>query len=962
MNTTVVLEFNHDSLIGHIADEFTERLNQGESPTVDEYAKRYPEVASLLMQILPAVRVLSPSMAGPIPRTIPAQIGDYQVLEEVGRGGMGVVYRAQDERLNRVVALKTVHLNASATERERFQSEARTVARLNHLNIVQVYDVGRNDDFPYIAFEFVEGTTLAHKLIESPLAATPAAKLLAVLAIALQAAHEAGIIHRDLKPANVLIAADGTVKVTDFGLAKSLDQVEPLTQTGIILGTPSYMAPEQTTQSQPITSSVDIYALGVVLYECLTGRPPFRSPTPFDTLSQIREGEPVAPSRLQGNCPRDLETICLKCLQKEPIQRYVSAQALAEDLQRFLDGKPVLARPISRIRKLVRLSKRNPSIAALTTLVGLFLIGGGIAGVAYSHETERNLKVALAQQVELNDALTLAEARGKRERINFQLARESVDRLLSEVADELHDLPRSDPLRQRLLQKAMTMQKKFLEIRRDEPELRIELASAHRRLAIIYLMMGDIANAEKETLSGQAILQENPKPNDSNWSIERAANTSQLARVQKDRGLYRPAKTHFEQAHREYQTQLEQYPNHTSTQHCALQNGHDYVLVLSGLGEYDNAIAVYDQLKPLFERLPDEFASDYLQSRLHNAMGSVYRSSSDLEGADKAFTKSEQLLRPLIEAEPQRRDYQQELASVYYNHGNVTVTSGPEGARQALDNYNRAEDRYKQLVVHYPNQADYLHALANCHFAKALSKKRLSPPEPCEQEYQAAIDVFQKLQSDHPQFSYYKESEIRCLNSSIMYLIDKENLTAAESDLERARELCLQLLESQPERSEYQQIHGMLFQREAAIQEQKKAYPEAIQALDNALKLYRPIHDREPRNIRNTASLRDTLYSYAGLLAQQDGALRLIETADELAKRFPTDVDACESSAGYLCQAVKIGLDDGEKEVRLRAVKLLQTVIKLNTEETSVQQRLREDDRFALLHDEATFQELTKGP
>jgi serine/threonine-protein kinase len=276
------------------------------------------------------------------------RIPGYEVEALLGRGGMGVVYRARHLRLNRPVALKMLlaGVYAGPDVQARFQREAEAVASLRHANIVQVHDVGDHEGRPYFTMEFVEGGSLAQALAGTPQPARQAAALLDTLAQAVQVAHQGGIVHRDLKPANILLTADGTPKITDFGLARRLENGAGLSQSGATLGTPSYMAPEQARgQRHAIGPAVDVYALGAVLYELLTGRPPFRGETPTETVLQVISQEPVPPSRLNAKVPHDLETICLKCLEKDPQRRYATAAALAEDLERFGQGKPIAARP-----------------------------------------------------------------------------------------------------------------------------------------------------------------------------------------------------------------------------------------------------------------------------------------------------------------------------------------------------------------------------------------------------------------------------------------------------------------------------------------------------------------------------------------------------------------------------------------------------------------------------------------
>jgi serine/threonine-protein kinase len=290
-----------------------------------------------------------------------ADFAGYEILGELGRGGMGVVYQARQKDLGRVVALKMILAGAHAgpSDRERFLAEARNLARLQHPHIVQVHEVGETPSpdgqaagastLPFFSLEFVEGGSLDRRLAGTPQVPRHAAALVETLARAVHYAHRQGIVHRDLKPANVLLTPDGTPKVTDFGLARYLGDTSGRTDTGAVLGTPSYMAPEQAAgQSKAVGAAADVWALGAILYECLTGRPPFKGASVLETLDQVCTREPVPPRQLQPGVPRDLETIALKCLQKEPRKRYASAEALAEDLRRFLAGEPITARPAGR--------------------------------------------------------------------------------------------------------------------------------------------------------------------------------------------------------------------------------------------------------------------------------------------------------------------------------------------------------------------------------------------------------------------------------------------------------------------------------------------------------------------------------------------------------------------------------------------------------------------------------------
>jgi|GEM_PF-3387385 len=308
--------------------------------------------------------VHEPSQATRPEPPLPA-IPGYEIEGVLGRGGMGVVYKARHLILKRTVALKMVLAggHAGPEELSRFRIEAEAVARLQHPHIVQIHEIGDAGGYPFCALEFVEGGNLASKLRGRPTPARDAARLVESLARAMHLAHSRNVVHRDLKPANILIAGDGTAKITDFGLARQMDSDSGQTRAGAILGTPSYMAPEQASgHAHEAGPAADVYALGALLYDCLCGRPPFKGETVFETLEQVRTQEPTAPSRLQPGLPLDLETICLKCLRKEPENRYASAAELAMDLKAFLENRPVTARPLGSFERIRKWAKRNPTL------------------------------------------------------------------------------------------------------------------------------------------------------------------------------------------------------------------------------------------------------------------------------------------------------------------------------------------------------------------------------------------------------------------------------------------------------------------------------------------------------------------------------------------------------------------------------------------------------------------------
>jgi eukaryotic-like serine/threonine-protein kinase len=347
--------------------------------------------------------------------------GDYEIIREIARGGMGVVFQARQVSLNRLVALKMILAGqlANDTDVKRFYTEAEAAANLDHPGIVPIYEVGQHQGQHYFSMGFIEGQSLSQRLAEGPLPPGDAAELMKKVAESIEYAHQHGVIHRDLKPANILLDSKGNPRVTDFGLAKKREVDSGLTGSGQIMGTPSYMPPEQTGgKRSEIGPAADVYSLGATLYAMITGRPPFQAATPMDTLIQVVGDEPVPPRRLNASIPRDLETICLKCLEKEPGKRYSSAAAMEEDLRRYLAGEPIAARPVRAWERAWKLARRRPVVAGLAAALLLATILG-IAGITWQwRKAEQNF--ALAEVLR-----SLAEENARVARVNERKARES---------------------------------------------------------------------------------------------------------------------------------------------------------------------------------------------------------------------------------------------------------------------------------------------------------------------------------------------------------------------------------------------------------------------------------------------------------------------------------------------------------------------------------------------------------
>jgi WD40 repeat protein len=381
------------------------RRQAGACPTEKDYSARFPHVDPAWLT--EALTVPESASTEPPSRTF----GDYELIAEIARGGMGVVYRARQVRLGRFVALKMIRSAqlASPAELTRFRAEAQAAAGLDHPHIVPIYEVGEFHGQHYFSMKLVEGGSLADALAgglwQARAAETPqrAAALLEKVARAIHVAHQHGILHRDLKPANILLDGQGQPHITDFGLAKRLEVDGRLTQSGALLGTPSYMSPEQAVNTKMLTTAADIYSLGAILYELLTGRPPFRGESVLEILEQVRHREPQPPREVRPHVPRDLETICLTCLHKDPRLRYDSAEGLADELRRYLAGEPILARPVTAWERGWRWCRRNPWIAVLLAVAVLSLLGGTGFSLIFAF---RALQAAEREKLEADRART----------------------------------------------------------------------------------------------------------------------------------------------------------------------------------------------------------------------------------------------------------------------------------------------------------------------------------------------------------------------------------------------------------------------------------------------------------------------------------------------------------------------------------------------------------------------------
>ncbi len=654
-------------------------------------------------------------------------MGPYRVLRVLGAGGMGVVCLARHARLKRLVALKLLRVGRGATAERmaRFRREAEVVARLTHPNIVSLFEAGEENDCPFLAMEYVDGVSLARRLAENLPGPRQAAELVETIARAMDFAHQQGVIHRDLKPANILLTASGVPKVSDFGLAKHFDD-DPSsttyeTQSGAILGTPAYMAPEQASGSiNTVGAASDIHALGVILYECLTGRPPFKAASALETLQLIREQDPVPPRRLQPHLPRDLQTICLKCLAKAPSGRYASAGELADDLRRFLDNRPIQARPAPWYERLIKAARRRPALATLGVMSVLAVVAlvGGLA--AHNESLQRAV-----------DRAEAGEERARRQELRadagYRKARTALQRMLARLKDgRMAETPRLKELQRQQLEDALAYYQGVLaELDRNDPAVRGDVAEAYEETAFLQMSLGRRAEAasnfEHAVQIWETLLKETPTEK---WYRAHLANC--LTGIPHSRypvGKHPPeAENYYRQALQLRQELVDQEPRNPEWLK-ALAEAHNNLGVhwidrdgARVAGEYQKAAEIWEKL---FHDHPQEAAYARGGAETLNNLGVLYTFERKRELAETTFRRADALLRKLTPADAAKTENVLARANVDQSWGNFYRMNGQ--TREALERFARAQDHLEPILRQEPQLERARILLSNSYGARALT-------------------------------------------------------------------------------------------------------------------------------------------------------------------------------------------------------------------------------------------------
>ncbi len=722
-------------------------------------------------------------------------IPGYEILAELGRGGAGVVYKARQSALDRIVALKVLASGPSAgpIELRRFQSEAEAVARLRHPHIVPIHEVGQAAGRPYFVLEYLPGGSLAARLERQPAQPRQAADMVRTLARAIHYAHQNGIIHRDLKPGNILLDADGTPKVADFGLARRLDLEEAalrdrLTPSGVIMGTPSYMAPEQADgRTRHLGPAADIYALGGILYEMLTGKPPFLGVSLTETLLQVLEAEPIAPRRLSPHVPRDLETICLRCLQKHPPSRYSNAEALADDLGRFLAGQPILARPVGRGERFLKWTRRRPAQAALLFVVALSSLLGS-AGVVW-HQTQLGYK-----NESLRQALADEERQRRRNLELLRLTLEVEEDYGNYLDEKLQPLSHLTELRRQLLERRLAYYRPILEREPNDSEMRQIQGMAHLAVGIMQQKLEQFDEAEQ---SYRAALKQLDLPGEE--ASVKSRRSHALACVQY--GNLLNARRQDEEAARFLQDGEKQLDELTDAspdaenRHALALASHNRATFSSRVGQtemarqgYERAIRIRRHLMedyPDEERYPRELAGSYinlaaLEMRLHG-----------YPRAREELLRAEALLRAL----PRDVENRYLLAGVYLNLGIVDKTLEPGRAEES---WGQSLALWTKLVEEFPEVAAYRRGEASAAFQLGSHHKSKGAIRAALPLLRRSLALSQQLHQQTPDSPTYRNDVLQSLDQLAEVQLAVKNEVEAETLWRQQLDMSDAILQQEP--------------------------------------------------------------------------------------------------------------------------------------------------------------------
>jgi serine/threonine-protein kinase len=940
MTAPTIIDPDRERRLDEVLANYLNAVRRGTAPPRDELLGSHPDLAADLREFFDDQDCLD-RLATPLRAAAPAtppvlswletgkceaprEFGDYADLEEIARGGMGVVFKARQKSLNRTVALKMLLAGplASADDVRRFRTEAESAAALAHPHIVPIYEVGTHDGYPYLSMQFMEGGSLATVAGRAPwrvngrASARRVARVMIDIAAAVHHAHQRGILHRDLKPANILLDAAGKAHVSDFGLAKrsrpmSCDQSTvihgaaiacgpaPLappapTHTGAIVGTPAYMAPEQASgEFGAVTVAADVYGLGAVLYELLTGEPPFRGLSPLDTIRQVQERDPAAPSKHNLHVDRDLETICLKCLRKQPSRRYPAADDLARDLERYLNGEPIRARAVGPLERGWRWCVRHAAVAALTLALFVTLAGATVLLAALWFHAERHAdraELALRESEERGVALEAAkrdleekraeaEQRGallqaanlrvEQKRVeadtaraeadaSFRMAHSAAVEFSTRILDEVKQSPGLQPLQKMVLEATLAYFEKFVQQRGNDPALRRELADTYVSMANITAAIGSPRKAEEAKAKALALYRE------------------LYLRDPEDRALRRV------------------YAQ-TLTNLALLRAGPKQLETMN------EARHVYEMFLEADPDDPDLLAG--LANTLHN-LGVQHGHAGRPREALEHFGRAGAIQFELLRRDPNADAVQASLATTFQNisielsHTPAGAPGGAESA-QVVCALHHARLLREDLVRRFPRdprrRADVLSTL---HSQAILFLERRQFEE-AEAAFQEVIAARQKLADENPSVTRY-QMEVADSHKQYGVLRSRRgDRDGARREYEHARDLYARLAQRDPDTPLYKKMLGVAWFDVSVTYGAQKNRREELTALEKSRFWLGPVAEADPDDLDSRFQLARTLNNLGLVLGRLDRYDDAVDALQQGAVHARAALERAPDVAGY---------------------------------------------------------------
>jgi serine/threonine protein kinase len=1043
--------------------DYLKAFRHGSAPSRSQLFDTYPDLAEELSaffadqdQFNRLAAPLRNVAASPSRWRPPGELDDYELLEEIARGGMGVVFRARQRSLNRIVALKMLIAGSLAgpAALQRFRMEAEAVANLDHPHIVPIYDVGPSDGQPFFSMKFMEGGTLArhqNRFSHNPRAA---ARLLATVAGAVHYAHQRGILHRDLKPTNILLDAEGRPHVTDFGLAKrvsgdscptpepdrpiaaqevflpsSADPATPTpatvlhpehgddyaTQTGVIVGTLSYMAPEQASgRSGAVTTAADVYALGAILYELLTGRQPLRGATPLETLQLLRDQEPERPSALRPDLDRDLETICLKCLEKDPRRRYPSAQALAEDLHCYVEGKPIHARPSGRMERLWLWCRRKPVVAGLTAALVLCLSAGlptlvlltgwalqsGHDAKIHLHQAEQNLEEANRQERAAQTNAAEAEQQRREAQKNFERAerlREEAETNLAEAnrqkaleeksfrqahqavndfwvrsSAELAAFPGAQTLRKDLAERALAYYQQFLDQRGDDPALRREMAEAQVRVAQITSLVGSKAKALRAYEKGRDIYEElvPDDPHNLNLQRELAKAWHNVGTLQHVTGRSKEGLNSHLKAREYYEKFLRDHPDDEILQSGLANTLANLVVTYTETGKYDDAYGVLQKALQLLDHLVELHpgSPEYLsaQAGILNHLGVLYSRQAGKETERlEAHIKAHALREKLARSEPKNLQFQRNLAESFHNLGVAQIDAGK--TEEGIHSYEEALRIRDQLVRENPRVTQLQCELAASFSDIGAAHGMKGEPVKALEDHQKAKEILKVLLRDNPDVPQFQSDLGKSyFNIGVRYSAMKLRRETREA-YEQARDLQEKLVRSEPENLSYRGDLVATLVNLGVVLGQLDYIDQGLAVLQHGLELQCATAERAPQLASNRRHFNSLYGSIAELERAANHPAEAVAATIERRNLWPGNAKELYNSACELGRASAIvGKGRAELSAEERKDKdkycdlIMETLRMARASGFKDAERLRKDKELDVVRSREDFQKLLK--